>query len=301
MRATIDEWKARDRPPATASAADEGVVSLLSLLATTGREWFIASLEASESQDDQNEVVEALATKYPKSADVQLLTAVYLWNRYSARRATGRERLDLKERAIECAERAVAVDASLKTESQFVQFVLGRGRYQGGSRPRYHDGFFLSAGSGLTYANCKRSGYEGTSTFAVPIDVLIGGGGLVATGVVFQVLKGLGTGTDNGHGATLSGISLGGFAQIHPNRGGGLGIEFRVTYSYAKFTPEAATEYKQTEEALGISAGAAYDFWFADQWSAGVNASGTFLSNRFLSADTSWEILPTLGVAITLH
>lgn len=296
MRTKIDEWTAKERSQDNLGEADESVASLLSMFATTGEKWFEASLEASDSQEDQNEEVEKFARKYPKSADVQVLTSVYLWNRYMVRRAAGAEQLDLRERAVKYAEQAVKADSKLRTTSPFVEFVLdGGGRYGGGSRPRYHDGFFARVSSGIAFQSVDVPEYGGTSNWAVPVDILIGGGGLVTSGLVLQQLYGLDSGSASGAGSSFSGWGFGGFAEVHPIRDGGLGIQMRLLLTSHTYTQES-TSYESNDAGFAFAAGGGYEFWIANQWAAGFNVMSTFAS-----LEAGWAIMPSAGLSITLH
>ncbi len=290
MRSKIDEWTAKERAEPNAGEADDSVASLLAMFATTGGEWFEASLEASDSQEEQNGQVEEFARKYPNSADVQVLTSVYLWNRYMVRRAAGAEQLDLRERAVTYAERAVKADAKLRTTSPFVDLVLGGGGYAG-SRPRYHDGFFARLSSGIAYQNLDVGPSGGTSKLAVPIDLLIGGGGRVSSGLIYRQLEGLG----EGGGTTLSGWGFGGFAEVHPSLDGGLGIQARLMLVKNTYT-EAATSNEYTDAGFAFAFGGGYEFWIANQWAAGFNVMSTFVS-----FDSQFAFMPSAGLSITLH
>jgi hypothetical protein len=296
MRAKIDEWTAKDRSSEDLGEADDSVASLLSMFATTGEEWLKASLEASDTQSDQNEKVEEFARKYPKSADVQVLTSVYLWNRYMVRRAAGAEQLDLRERAVKYAEQAVKADVKLRTTSPFVEYVLdGGGRYGGGSRPRYHDGFFARVSSGIAYQSIDVTSFGGTSNWAVPVDILIGGGGRVSSGVIYRRLQGLDSGSASGAGSTLSGWGFGGFAEVHPFLDGGLAIQMRLLLTSHTYTDEV-NGYESNDAGFAFAAGGGYEFWIANQWAAGFNVMSTFAS-----LDSQWAIMPSAGLSITLH
>lgn len=296
MRAKIDEWTAKDRSADDLGEADDSVASLLSMFATTGEKWLEASLEASDSQEDQNAKVEEFARKYPNSADVQVLTSVYLWNRYMVRRAAGGDQLDLRERAVKYAEQAVKADGKLRTTSPFVEYVLdGGGRYGGGSRPRYHDGFFARVSSGIAYQSIEVPQYGGTSNWAVPVDILLGGGGRVSSGVIYRRLQGLDTGSASGAGSTFSGWGFGGFAEVHPFLDGGLDIQMRLMLTSHTYTDEL-TGSESNEAGFSFAAGGGYEFWIANQWAAGFN-----VMSAFVSLDSEWAVMPSAGLSITLH
>jgi hypothetical protein len=180
-----------------------------------------------------------------------------------------------------------------------------------GARPRHHEGFLMRAGYGLGYVSWtvnNASNKLELSGFTREWQVLLGGGG---KGFIWgAVLAGTSGNLDYTEArpaalppepgefkgeAQLSMLRYGGFVQYYPWITRGLHFQGQLVLFGADATGMSTS---LNASSFGLTLGAGYDFWFADHWSAGLIASGTYL---MADSDSSSEgaLAPTLSGTIT--